>query len=198
MELKDGLALIHLVAPGHYIRMRWNFQSLQIFSLACDHFLKEEMNNLSSCNKSCLCLVFMMTTDNSRLCILTIWWRTKKMHWRPVCTNGIDRRTSYVVSEIRCGAAWNARICWTRERRNDSCQKWDVVQTKEKIKVKFMDRQKDSILTWRKLSVNERWYAYDSLNVHSWDFENAKKLIQRLDLLVKHRSDLVEDRTKQL
>lgn len=76
---------------------------------------------------------WLKSSDYRRFCLLTIWWRTKKMCWRPICTHGVNGSIGYVVTEVRCGAEGVSWICGTGYRGNHPYKEWNVVQTEEEI-----------------------------------------------------------------
>lgn len=49
-------------------------------------------------------------SDNIRFCLLTLWRRTKKMHWRPVCSDGVYGGIGCVAAKVRRGVERTPRI----------------------------------------------------------------------------------------
>lgn len=122
--LKDGPVLIHLEALAHYIQMRCLY-SLHILlkqayfdDLTIIFILNELMGTVA-------------ISDNIRFCLLTLWRRTKKMCWRPICPNGVYGCIGYVAAKVRRGVERFCRIGGIGHRGNNAHKEWIVVQVKK-------------------------------------------------------------------
>lgn len=70
-------------------------------------------------------------SDNIRFCFLTLWRRTKKMRWRPICANGVYRGIGDVAAKVRRGVERISRIGGIGHRGNNAHKEWIVVQIKK-------------------------------------------------------------------